>query len=297
LIQNKFTVGDDFSWQRGNHNFQGGASLVRVQTNLSAPFNIGGNFFFGTLESFLRGSPFLMFGMAPPSPSFTTNRYFREIDFLPYFQDDWKVTSRLTLNFGARYDYATNAVGIRVPLFAILNPLTSTGFTQVQHVLASNPNLRNIDPRIGLAWDPFGDHKTSIRAGFGIFYNPIRARSYASGYYFNPPYALAFVPNPSFPNPFPGALPPPAQLVGVDYNTDLTPHLYQWNLNIQRQIFESTTLTVGYVGSRGLHLYGARDINPVLPTIVNGVQVFGVPKGTAAVPASGITSNPRLNPA
>jgi hypothetical protein len=53
-------------------------------------------------------------------------------------------------------------------------------------------------------------------------------------------------------------------------------------------------LTVGYVGSRGLHLYGARDINPVVPTVVNGVQTFGVPKGPTAV---GITSNPRLNPA
>jgi hypothetical protein len=69
--------------------------------------------------------------------------------------------------------------------------------------------------------------------------------------------------------------------------------MYQWNFNIQRQLIDSTTLTVGYVGSRGLHLYGARDINPVLPTTVNGVQVFGVPRGASP----GFTSNPRLNPA
>ncbi len=161
-------------------------------------------------------------------------------------------------------------------------------------MFASNPSVRNLDPRIGLAFDPFGDHKTSIRAGFGIFYDPIRARSYASGYYFNPPYALAFVPLPAFPNPFPGALPPPAQLVGVDYNTNVTPHMYQWNINIQREIVSSTTLTVGYVGSRGLHLYAARDINPVEPSVVNGVTVFGVPRSATA---TGILSNPRLNPA
>jgi hypothetical protein len=170
----------------------------------------------------------------------------------------------------------------------------------VSHVFASNPSLKNFDPRIGIAWDPFGDHKTSVRVGAGIFYDPIEARSYASGYYFNPPYALAFVPLPQFPNPFPGALPPPAQLVGVDYNTTHTPHMYQWNFNIQRQLFESTTLTVGYVGSRGLDLYAARDINPVEPTVVNGETVFGVP--TASLPgksttAIGITGNPRLNPA
>ena len=80
-------------------------------------------------------------------------------------------------------------------------------------------HIQQRDPRIGIAYDPFGDHKTAIRVGFGVFYDPIRARSYASGYYFNPPYALAFVPLPQFPNPFPGALPPPAQLVGVDYHT------------------------------------------------------------------------------
>ncbi|HEY6342887.1 MAG TPA: hypothetical protein VIY49_15450 [Bryobacteraceae bacterium] len=118
--------------------------------------------------------------------------------------------------------------------------------------------------------------------------------SYASGYYFNPPYALAFALFPQFPNPFPGALPPPSQLVGVDYHTVQSPHMYQWNFNIQRELFSNTTLTVGYVGSRGLHLYGARDINPVEPTIVNGVQVFGTPKGPGLV---GINSNPRENPA
>src|SRR5437867_2238558 len=178
------------------------------------------------------------------------------------------------------------------PLNAIINPPFGT-FQRVSNVFASNPSVRNFDPRIGFAYDPFSDHKTAIRAGFGVFYNPIRARTYASGYYFNPPYALAFVPLPQFPNPFPGALPPPAQLVGVDYHPNHTPHIYQWNLNIQRQLFESTTLTVGYVGSRGLHLYAARDINPVMPAVVNGVQVFGVPRG--ATP--GIISNPRLNPA
>ena len=70
--------------------------------------------------------------------------------------------------------------------------------------------------------------------------------------------------------------------------------MYQWNFNIQRQLFEATTLTVGYVGSRGLHLYAARDINPVLPTVVNGQQIFGVPRGATA---TGIVSNARLNPA
>jgi hypothetical protein len=198
----------------------------------------------------------------------------------------------LTVNVGLRYEFVTNPTTNVHPLNTVINPPFGT-FQRVPNVFASNPSLKNFDPRVGIAYDPFKDHKTAIRAGFGIFYDPIRARSYASGYYFNPPYALAFVPNPQFPNPFPGALPPPAQIVGVDYNTTTTPRMYQWNFNIQRQLFESTTLTVGYVGSRGVHLYAARNINPVLPSIVNGVRVFGVPRGTVA----GMISNPRLNPA
>jgi len=206
-----------------------------------------------------------------------------------YIHDEWKAHRKLTLNVGVRYEFVTNPTTNVHQLNTVINPPFGT-FQRVPNVFASSPAAKNIDPRIGIAYDPFGDHKTAIRAGFGIFYNPIRARTYASGYYFNPPYALAFIPLPQFPNPFPGALPPPAQLVGVDYNTTNTPHMYQWNLNIQRQLFESTTLTVGYVGSRGLHLYAARDINPVLP---NANGLFGVPRG--AIP--GIVSNPRRNPA
>jgi hypothetical protein len=297
LIQNKFTVGDDFSWERGTHNIQAGASLVRVQTNLSAPSFIGGDFFFGTLESFLRGQPFLMFGSAPPSSDFTTNRYFREIDFFPYFQDDWKITPRLTLNLGLRYDYATNAVGIRVPLYAILNPLTSTGFTRVNHVLASNPNLWNVDPRLGLAWDPFGDHKTSIRAGFGIFHEPVAPRTYAPAYYLAPPSASLVLVNLApfggpplgFPNPYTSSALPYEAFAGLDYNTNTSPYVMQYNLTIQRELPGHMVASIGYVGSSGVHLFSERDMNLAL----------GTPGGTGAIgsttnPFSGAAANPNF---
>ncbi|HLH43851.1 MAG TPA: TonB-dependent receptor [Bryobacteraceae bacterium] len=293
-VQNKFPIADDVIWTRGAHSFRFGASVSRVQSNFQQQGWWGGFYSFSSIANFLQGIPNLFQG---PEPGQTDSyRDFREIDLAGYIHDEWKVLPRLTVNIGVRYDFVTNPTTNVHPLNTLINPPFGT-FQRVPNVFASNPSLHNIGPRVGIAYDPFGDHKTSIRAGFGIFYDPIEARSYASGYYFNPPYALAFVPNPAFPNPFPGALPPPAQLVGVDYHTVNTPHMYQWNFNIQRQLFESTTLTVGYVGSRGLHLYAARDINPVLPVVVNGVQIFGVPKGTAANPANGIVSNPRENPA
>jgi outer membrane receptor protein involved in Fe transport len=289
-VQNKYPVADDVFWTHGPHSLRFGASINRVQSNFQQQGWWGGFYTFPSLTNFLTAAPNLFQG---PEPGLTDSyRDFREIQIEGYVHDEWKVRPRLTVNIGVRYDYVTNPTTNVHPLNTIINPPFGT-FQRVPNVFADNPSLKNISPRVGIAWDPFGDHKTSIRSGFGIFYNPIETRTYASGYYFNPPYALAFILNPAFPNPFPGALPPPAQLVGVDYHPNHTPHLYQWNFNIQRQLFESTTLTVGYVGSRGLHLYAARDINPVLPSMVNGVQVFGVPRG--ATP--GMISNPRANPA
>jgi TonB dependent receptor len=289
-VQNKFPLADDVIWTHGAHNVRFGGLFSRVQSNFQQQGWWGGFYNFPGIAAFLQASPVLFIG---PQPGQTDSyRDFREIEVDGYIQDEWKALPRLTVSAGLRYEFVTNPTTNVHPLNTVIHPPFGT-FERVPNVFGSNPATKNFDPRIGVAWDPFGDHKTAIRAGFGIFYNPIRARTYASGYYFNPPYALSFVPLPQFPNPFPGALPPPAQLVGVDYFPGATPHMYQWNFNIQRQLFESTTLTVGYVGSRGLHLYAARDVNPVLPTVVNGVQVFGVPKGPNAV---GIVSNPRLNP-
>jgi Carboxypeptidase regulatory-like domain/TonB dependent receptor len=295
--QNKFPLADDVIWTHGTHSIKFGGLFSRVQSNFQQQGWWGGFYTFPSITAFLQATPSLFQG---PEPGLTDSyRDFREIEVDGYVHDEWKVASRLTLNLGVRYEFVTDPTTNVHALNAIINPPFGT-YQPVTNVFKSNPSLRNFDPRMGVAWDPFGDHKTSIRVGAGIFFDPIRARSYASGYYFNPPYALAFIPLPQFPNPFPGALPPPAGLVAVDYNTTQTPRMYQWNFNIQRELFGSTTLTVGYVGSRGVHLYGARDINPVEPTTVNGVQVFGVP--TASLPgksptAIGITPNARLNPA
>jgi hypothetical protein len=288
--QNKFPLSDDVIWTLGAHNLRFGGTLNRVQTNFFQLGWDGGFYSFGGLGAFLAGVPYLFIGPEPNQRD--SYRDFREIDVSPYINDDWKVSSRVTVNMGLRYDFVTDPLTAQQPLETIVSPPYGT-FQRVSHVFAGNPSVRNFEPRLGIAWDPFGDHKTSVRAGAGIFFDPIEARSYASGYYFNPPYALAFVGLPQFPNPFPGALPPPAQLVGVDYNTTHTPHMYQYNFNIQRELFQATTLTVGYVGSRGLDLYVGRDINPVEPTVVNGVDVFGVAKPGV----TGITPNPRLNPA
>jgi hypothetical protein len=288
-VQNKFPVADDIIWNKGSHSFKFGGVFSRVQSNFTQDGWWGGSYTFTSIPNFLEGNPFLFIGPIPPYTDST--RDFREIEVDGYAQDEWKATSRLTVNFGVRYEFVTNPTTNLQPLNNIINPPFGT-FVPVSHVFASNPSTRNWDPRIGLAFDPFKDHKTSIRLGAGIFYDPIRARTYASGYYFNKPYELAFEIFPPFPNAFSTGYSIPSEIVGMDYNVHDTPHMYQWNINIQRELFENTTLTVGYVGSRGLHLYEGRDINPVEPVDVNGVETFG-----HLSPTGSIVSNPRENPA
>ncbi|HUA20771.1 MAG TPA: TonB-dependent receptor [Bryobacteraceae bacterium] len=288
-VQNKFPVADDLIWNKGAHSFKFGGLFSRVQSNFTQDGWWGGSYTFTSIPSFLEGVPFLFIGPIPPYTD--SSRDFREIEVDGYAQDEWKATPKLTVNIGVRYEFVTDPTTHEQPLNNIINPPFGT-FVPVSHVFEHNPNTRNWDPRIGLAFDPFKDHKTSIRVGAGIFYDPIRARTYASGYYFNKPYELAFEIFPPFPNAFSSGYSNPSEIVGTDYNTHDVPHMYQWNINVQRELFENTVLTVGYVGSRGLHLYEGRDLNPVEPIDVNGVSVFG-----HLSPAGTIVGNPRENPA
>ncbi len=192
------------------------------------------------------------------------------------------MTRTLTLNLGVRYDWISNAVSAGgVPVEGLTNPLTNSAFVPLSHVLASNPNVKNIDPRIGLAWDPFKDHKTSVRAGFGMFHEPIAARTYASAYYLTPPtvsyeatrrhFRASLTSPPVIP-----AAGAPAVFAGLDYTTDHAPYVMQYNLTIQRQITSGTVFSIGYNGSAGVHLFSEHDANPMLyqseATFANGTS-------------------------
>jgi hypothetical protein len=301
ISQNTFGVGDDVAWTHGSHTITFGADVLRVQSNVNAPFEYGGSYPFASLQSFLQGVPGGSTGYAVQDSPFTDSprRYFREIDINPYVNDSWKVNNQLTLNLGVRYEYGSNPSGW--PLYTVLNAPFGNGsaspngsFAPVSHVFQTSPNRKNIDPRIGLAWAPFGDQKTSIRAGFGIFHNPVAPRTYASAYYFDPPYNYHQFPagTMTFPNAFlqlesiGGTAVPPNQVPtlcaldnvannsiactslgdGVPYTTNTAPYQEQWNLNIQRNLGRGTILTVGYVGSRGVHLFTQRNMNPSIPS-------------------------------
>ena len=112
----------------------------------------------------------------------------------------------------------------------------------------------NFDPRVGLAWDVFGDHKTSLRAGFGIFHDVYQTYTFGSAYRSNPPFLTKnqFFPagDPNFPTPFVGGgTPLLSQTTGPYYGTHTTPYSLEYRLSMQRELPGNTLLTVGYVGT------------------------------------------------
>jgi hypothetical protein len=299
VVQNKALAGDDFLWNRGAHRISAGASVARVQSGFEQGVDEGGGFVFLALAHFLQSSADLYYGSAPPAPGYDSSRGFRQVDFFPYIQDDWQIAPRLTLNLGLRWDFTTNAVGSGAPLEAIVNPLTATGFSVVRHALARNPNGGNFDPRVGLAWDPFADHKTSVRAGFGIFHEPGEARTFAPGYIVSPPSEFILDEPPLGGIPFPQVPAKPFyQTQGISYNTGKAPYVMQYNATVQREIFAGAVGSVAYVGSRGLHLFSQVNENLPIPCSAGGAPWCpAAPSGTpglAGNPFTGQYMNPNF---
>ena len=306
FIQNKITVANDIFWTKGAHSFDFGGSVARLQTN-KVHSVLTGTWTFPNLAAFMTDTPTQFQGpcnysngampacLLPngtPLPFPSSAHDFRETHFAIYAQDDWKVSPTLTLNLGVRYSPATNPWDAFNNIYMLLPVAYSQGnngnlpptlgsavpnvFTPIHSVFQKNPSLLNIDPRIGLAWDPFKDHKTSIRAGFGMFHMVLEARDYSYFAFFGFPWSvLQQTSNFTFPFPFQtvGAKTAlPNTLFGTDpYNT--TPYMEQWNLSVQREIMKNTVLTVAYVGSHGVHLVTQEEANPPVPT--GGLDLTG----------------------
>jgi hypothetical protein len=205
-----------------------------------------------------------------------------------YFQDDWKVSTTLTLNLGLRYELNLPALE-RVNKMASFDPNTNTikvagGFEAYidqgtgRLLIRPRPDVgrrlwdtdwNNFAPRIGLAWRPFGGTSTVVRAGFGVFYNyqivgngitplsrnsPFRERQTAGPFpaTARPSLANAFSGNPS-------VVPP-----GIDPHFR-TAYIEEWSLGIQREISKNTIVEASYLGSEGHKLPVGWDINQALP--------------------------------
>ncbi len=287
-LQNKIGVSDDVIATKGAHTLTFGFGVLNEQSLIWSPTFATGFYVFGGVAGLVQDQPLVFMG-APPDQN-DAYHWFHEVYLTPYINDDWKVSRKLTLNLGLRYDLTTNPTceskGTATnDCTMLIHPLTDATFTPVDHPFASNPSTRNLEPRIGFVYDPFNDQKTSLRGGFGIFDDVIAPHVYANPFAQNPPFNLLTTPGVFSPYPTPclviGPTCPnvglPSGSIGqVAYNNTHTPYTMEWNLNIQRELFKDSILTVGYVGSHGVHEFALRDANPPIPTIdASGVWHFG----------------------
>ena len=230
-----------------------------------------------------------------------------------YLQDDWRLTSRFTLNLGLRYsrfsqpyekdnlltnfdpsvwdpaqaptvDASGNIVpGTGNPLNGIIfaeGRVPAGGTVSPYGRKVGREDNNNFAPRIGFAWDPFGTGKTSVRAGYGIFYDTQLIGIYQQNITTNPPVLNSTFSNTRFEDPTAGtpsisAAPLALRATPVDYQT---PYSQQWSFDIQREISDGFVATVAYVGTKGTHLLGVIDLNSVAP---------GAAAAAGLVPASG----------
>ena len=303
---------DSVAWVKGNHSLKFGTEMRLIQGNNFQKGNPSGTFNFAagltnnantnTALAQNTGSSFATFLLGDVSSAAVT-QFQGESEvgksYSGYVQDDWKLSRRVTVNLGLRYDYQQQPFERRCGtsnfnLYATNSSNGLTGRTEYacidygRAVHKEDPN--DFAPRIGFAWDTFGNQKTVLRGGFGMFYvsnfsyreNFGQTSGFASvGTPFNPVgAAAAFYPLFKFKNGYPTAPQQPVgskggenlfastQSLGYDEAHAPTPMSQQWNLSIQRQLPRGWLLDVTYSGNHGVHLIaGGYNINQLDPAL------------------------------
>ncbi|MGA3105544.1 MAG: carboxypeptidase regulatory-like domain-containing protein [Terriglobales bacterium] len=314
---NSFQWADSLTKIRGNHTLKFGVDLRRQQFNQFYYFNVNGEFdYYGGGPNDLDASDLFgnfMLGLPDTfGEGSAQSEAVRNTGFYLYAQDSWKIRPNLTLNYGLRWELNTPLAdksqhvetfrpGQMSTVYPCGGPTTDcTSQDAVGLVVPGDPGVpagmtqtyyKAFAPRIGIAWSPGSSGKTSIRAGWGLFYNPIEQLVLAqfgaeppfggsttlSETQFNLPFLGqdSTVANPitAYPNPFNGVITPKrgtAQDWGlfepIDLFGDFQPHMRtqysaQYNLTIQRELTKDMKLEVGYVGSQGHRLLATHDIN------------------------------------
>jgi hypothetical protein len=278
LAWNSFQAGDDAFLAIGVHELKFGALVERMQDNELALANANGTFRFDSLLNLLTNRPHVFQGLGSPS---VPDIGLRQTLFGLYAQDDVRLKKNLTVNLGLRYEMVT------VPTEAhnrISNLRSVTGtFPHVGAPFFQNPTLRNFEPRIGFAWNP-GGGKTLVRGGSGIFDVLPLPYEFNLSFQRAVPFVQSIFANTLQPGMFPtGAFQQFSNQSNSGLATDVEfnprrDYVMQWNLGVARELTSRLSFTLGYVGSRGVHLpYRVDNIDMVLPTLTAAGYVFPAP--------------------
>ncbi len=268
LDQEVASLAYDFSRIWRNHLIEAGALYERYEDTMFNPTFSRGLFRFPSLERFLTNRPALFIGLTPDGD------LERQWDFdlwAIYLQDQLRLGSRFTLNLGLRYETASvpeEARGRDIALLSRADREPTIG------KLYQNPTRGNWSPRLNFAWDPLGDGKTSVRGGYGIYYNTNNQQNLIVTIT-NPPFTpRPVIPGPTFPQPpfNRGSI----SIRPIQYDLE-SPELQMWNLKVEREVWRGIVVAAGYAGSLGRHLLRNSDVNvPVPETLADGTPFFPV---------------------
>ncbi|MCM3870003.1 MAG: carboxypeptidase regulatory-like domain-containing protein [Pyrinomonadaceae bacterium] len=272
------------------------------------------NFLVGNAATFVQGK-------------FDYTADFRQANIEAYAQDEWRFRPNLTLYFGVRYsrfgqpnDRNGRLSNFDPALFSRAGAPTVTGagnrvagsgnFCNGMFVNSQNPQTavnctpgvspfgdeiartpgRDFAPRVGLAWDPFGKGRTSIRTGYGIYHEQFLNGFALQIVGLNPPYQENFtITNTRLDNPGAGTTSPPSAAASTIRGMDTdwkTPYMQHWSLDVQHQVGDTTVMTLGYYGSKGTHMIGVTELNEVPPGVA--LNSFCAP-GNNSFATSGVT--------
>jgi hypothetical protein len=306
---NSIQAYDNLFYTKGIHSMKFGVNVERLRGNTFGADFPGGQLIYNGDGGANTGlSDFLTNRSADVNadvPGLVTGRGVRQTIFGVYFQDDTHLRPNLSVNWGLRYEMAsiiTEQAGklANLRVFDDLDPkLNNYSHNHLGSPYILNPTKRDFEPRVGFAWDPFKNGKTSVAGGFGVFDVlplPVEMGSGVDGSFpADVTYSATGLSGPYVPNP--NCVTSPASGAYCQAQTALSNRFYvmqfnpkrnyvmQWNFNLQRELFTGTTLMAGYVGARGKHMrFQADDVNMVYPTTPGAPNVPGAPGQQFAYP-------------
>ncbi len=244
FVEDRFQFMDAFSFSRGKHSFKGGLDVSNVVLDGFVEQNLDGIFVFTTDAPFNAADPAtypLIWLGSEGDPSFDVSNNIYAL----FFQDQWRVTPHLTFNLGLRWDYE-------------------------DHV-ATKDDKDNFGPRIHFAWDPTKDGRTSIRGGYGRYYDQVFLNVVLLSALLDGSLRTTTLFLPGFPDPFVGGLGIPLPVPPPDivrYQQDLkTPYSDIFSLGLQREIAKDLAVSLDGVYSRGRNLLALIDVNYADPGV------------------------------